>query len=163
MLKVDGATTNILVATALVLATPFFIFFGWLSDRIGRKWIILAGCLIAALTYLPLFETLTRTANPGLRGAWPAQPVTVVADPGQCSFQFDPVGKAVFDSSCDVAKGYLAKAGVPYQQHRRAGGGAGQGHDRRRPRDRLDRRRQDGQEGLQGAPARPGASASARR
>src|SRR5580692_7332735 len=115
MLRVDGATTNILTAIALVLATPGFIFFGWLSDKIGRKPIILTGCLLAMLTYFPLFEALTRYANPALYQAQAAAPVTVFADPGQCSFQFDPIGKNKFDStSCDIAKSFLAKAGVSY-------------------------------------------------
>jgi len=115
MLRVDGATTNILTAIALALATPGFIFFGWASDKIGRKPIILAGCLLAMLTYFPLFESLTRYANPALHRALAAAPVTVFADPGQCSFQFDPIGKNTFDStSCDIAKSFLAKAGVSY-------------------------------------------------
>ncbi len=117
MLRVDGATTNILTAIALALATPGFIFFGWLSDRIGRKPIILTGCLLALLTYFPLFESLTRYANPALYAAQSASPVTVIADPQQCSFQFDPIGKNPFDStSCDIAKSFLAKAGVSYQR-----------------------------------------------
>ncbi len=117
MLRVDGATTNILTAIALVLATPFFIFFGWLSDKIGRKPIIMTGCLLALLTYFPLFGALTRFANPALYAAQSAAPVTVVADPRQCSFQFDPIGKNTFDStSCDIAKSFLAKAGVSYQR-----------------------------------------------
>src|ERR1700722_915353 len=117
MLRVDGATTNILTAIALVLATPGFIFFGWLSDKIGRKPIILAGCLLALLTYFPLFEALTRYANPALYAAQSAAPVTVMADPAQCSFQFDPIGKNKFDStSCDIAKSFLAKAGVSYRR-----------------------------------------------
>ena len=116
-LRVDGATTNILTAIALALATPGFIFFGWLSDRIGRKPIILAGCLLALLTYFPLFEALTRYANPALYEAQYAAPITVIADPRQCSFQFDPIGKNKFDStSCDIAKSFLAKAGVTYQR-----------------------------------------------
>jgi MFS family permease len=115
MLRVDGATTNILTAIALALATPGFVFFGWLSDKIGRKPIILAGCLFAVLTYFPLFESLTRYANPALYKAQAAAPVTVYADPAQCSFQFDPIGKNKFDStSCDIAKSFLAKAGVSY-------------------------------------------------
>jgi MFS family permease len=115
MLRVDGATTNILTAIALALATPGFVFFGWLSDKIGRKPIILAGCLLAILTYFPLFESLTRYANPALYKALAAAPVSVYADPGQCSFQFDPIGKNKFDStSCDIAKSFLAKAGVSY-------------------------------------------------
>ena len=117
MLRVDGATTNILTAIALVLATPGFIFFGWLSDKIGRKPIILAGCLLAMLTYFPLFGALTRYANPALYAAQSAAPVTVIADSKQCSFQFDPIGKNLFDStSCDIAKSFLAKAGVSYQR-----------------------------------------------
>jgi MFS family permease len=116
-LKVDGATTNILTAIALVLATPGFVLFGWLSDKIGRKPIILAGCLLAALTYFPLFHALTRYANPALYAAQASAPVTVVADPKECSFQFDPIGKNTFDStSCDIAKNMLAKASVSYQR-----------------------------------------------
>jgi MFS family permease len=117
MLRVDGATTNILTAIALALATPGFIFFGWLSDRIGRKPIIMAGCLLAVATYFPLFHALTRYANPALFAAQAAAPVTVIADPRECSFQFDPIGKNKFDStSCDIAKSFLAKAGVSYQR-----------------------------------------------
>jgi len=116
IVRVDGATTNILIAIALALATPGFIFFGWLSDRIGRKPIILAGCLIAAVTYTSLFHALTFYANPALAAAQARAPVTVVADPAQCSVQFDPVGKNKFDTtSCDIAKSFLAKAGVSYQ------------------------------------------------
>jgi MFS-type transporter involved in bile tolerance (Atg22 family) len=115
MLRVDGATTNILTAIALALATPGFIFFGWLSDRVGRKPIIMVGCLLAVLTYFPLFHALTRYANPALFAAQAASPVTVIADPRECSFQFDPIGKNKFDStSCDIAKSFLAKAGVSY-------------------------------------------------
>ncbi|MGA2190421.1 MAG: MFS transporter [Steroidobacteraceae bacterium] len=116
-LRVDGATTNILIAIALVLATPGFVLFGWLSDKIGRKPIIMAGCLLAVVSYFPLFEALTRYANPALYAAQAASPVTVYADPEQCSFQFDPIGKNKFDStSCDIAKSFLAKAGVSYKR-----------------------------------------------
>ena len=116
-LSVDGATTNILIAIALVLATPGFIFFGWLSDKIGRKPIILAGCLLAVVTYFPLFHALTHYANPALFAAQSAAPVTVYADPQECSFQFDPIGKNKFDStSCDIAKSFLAKAAVSYNR-----------------------------------------------
>ena len=114
-LKVDPALANVLIATALFLATPFFVFWGWLSDKVGRKPIILIGCLLAALTYFPLFHALTGAANPQLAAATAAAPVTVAADPADCSFQFDPVGKAKFNSSCDMAKSYLAKAGVTYE------------------------------------------------
>jgi MFS family permease len=117
IVRVDGATTNILTAIALALATPGFLFFGWLSDRIGRKPIILAGCLIAAVTYTSLFHALTFYANPALAAAQARAPVSVVADPGQCSIQFDPIGKNKFDTtSCDIAKSFLAKAGVSYQR-----------------------------------------------
>ena len=114
MLKVDGPLTNSLVAIALLLATPFFVVFGWLSDKVGRKPIILAGCLIAALTYFPIFKALTAAANPQLAAASVSAPVTVVADPATCSVQFDPVGKTLFVSPCDVAKSALATAGVSY-------------------------------------------------
>jgi hypothetical protein len=114
-LKVDGATANILIAIALALATPFFILFGWLSDKVGRKPIIMAGCLAAALTYFPLFGALTEAANPALARAQASAPVTVVADPADCSVQFDPVGRNKFDArSCDIAKSFLAKASVSY-------------------------------------------------
>jgi len=116
-LRVESATTNILTAIALALATPGFVFFGWLSDKIGRKPIILTGCLLAMATYFPLFEALTRYANPALFAAQATAPVTVIADPAQCSFQFDPIGKNKFDStSCDIAKSFLAKAGVSYNR-----------------------------------------------
>jgi MFS family permease len=117
VLKVDGATTNILTAIALALATPAFLFFGWLSDKIGRKPIILAGCVLALSTYFPLFKALTYYANPALYAAQAAAPVSVVADPKECSFQFDPVGKNKFDStSCDIAKSFMAKSGVSYRR-----------------------------------------------
>jgi MFS family permease len=103
------------IAAALIIGTPFFIVFGALSDRIGRKKIILAGCLIAAITYFPLFNALTHYANPALGDAVASAPVTVVADPQSCSFQFDPVGRKTFTSSCDIAKAALARSGVPYK------------------------------------------------
>ncbi len=114
-LKVDGMTANVLIAVALALGTPFFVFFGWLSDKIGRKPIILAGCLLASISYFPLFHALTQAANPALAEAQARAPITVTADPAECSFQFDPVGKNKFDGSgCDIAKTWLAKAGVNY-------------------------------------------------
>jgi MFS family permease len=116
ILKVDGATANILIAIALVLGTPFFILFGWLSDKIGRKPIIMTGCALAALTYFPAFDLLSDAANPRLTAASARAPVVVTADPDECSFQFDPVGKNRFDaSSCDIAKAYLAKNGIDYR------------------------------------------------
>jgi len=114
VLKVDVKTANYLIAGALVIGTPCFILFGWLSDRIGRKKIVLAGCLIAALTYVPIFEGITHFANPAIESAVASSPVIVVADPKACTFQFDPVGKKTFLQSCDVAKTALTKAGIPY-------------------------------------------------
>ncbi len=113
-LKVDIATANIFIALSLALGTPFFIFFGWLSDKIGRKPIIMAGCLIAALTYFPLFKGLTHFTNPALEQALTNSPVTVIADPNECSFQFNPVGTAKFTTSCDIAKSFLARNSVNY-------------------------------------------------
>jgi MFS family permease len=114
VLKVDASLANILIAVALLLATPFFVFFGWLSDKIGRKPIILLGCLLAALTYFPLFQALTTAANPALARATASSPITVYADPADCNVQFDPIGKTVFNHSCDLAKSYLARAGINY-------------------------------------------------
>jgi MFS family permease len=114
-LKVDGPTANIMVAISLIIGTPFFIVFGALSDKIGRKPIILAGCLLAALTYFPVFEALTKAANPDLHAAQQAAKVTVTADPAECSFQFNPTGTKKFTSSCDIAKQRLAGASVSYE------------------------------------------------
>src|SRR5690606_1065656 len=114
ILKVDSTVAYLLIAAALALATPFFLFFGWLSDRIGRKKIIMAGCLLAAVTYFPIFKGLTHYANPAAEAASLSSPAVVIADPDTCSFQFDPAGVRKFTSSCDVATAALARAGVPY-------------------------------------------------
>ena len=114
ILRVDSTTTWLMIAAALLLATPFFVFFGWLSDKIGRKKIVMAGCLLAALTYFPLFKGLTHYATPAIHDASAANPVTVHADQKTCSFQFDPVGTAKFTSSCDIARSVLIKSSVPY-------------------------------------------------
>jgi MFS family permease len=114
-LKVDGATANILVAISLVIGTPFFVVFGALSDKIGRKPIIMAGCLLAAITYFPVFGALTKAANPDLAAAQAKNKVVVTADPNECSFQFNPTGTAKFTSSCDIAKQVLAAASVSYE------------------------------------------------
>jgi MFS family permease len=114
-LKVDAVAANLMIAASLAIGTPFFVFFGWLSDKIGRKWIILLGCLLAILTYFPIFKGLTYYANPALYEASAKSPVLVTADPANCSFQFNPVGTAKFTSACDIAKSALVKAGIPYE------------------------------------------------
>ena len=114
-LKVDGPTANILVAYSLILGTPFFVIFGMLSDKIGRKPIIMAGCLLAVLTYFPVFKALTEAANPDLAAAQAKNQVVVTADPAECSFQFNPTGTQKFTSSCDIAKQVLAGASVSYE------------------------------------------------
>ena len=113
-LGVEANTANILIALGLLLGTPFFIVFGALSDKIGRKPIIMAGCLIAALAYFPVFKGLTHFANPALERAQASAPVTIVADPATCSFQFNPVGTASFTSSCDILKAFMASNSVNY-------------------------------------------------
>ena len=140
-LKVDPHWANIMIALSLVIGTPFFIFFGWLSDKIGRKVIIMFGCLLAVLTYYPtgilkqipggeaynypgIFELLAQAANPELAAAIEKTPVTVIADPDECRLQFDPVGKAKFSAPCDVAKAALVKAGVPYSNEAGTSGSA---------------------------------------
>jgi hypothetical protein len=123
-LKVESQSANLMMAAALALATPFFILFGALSDRFGRKWIILGGCLLAALTYFPLFKGITHFANPALEAAVENAPVTVVADDALCSVQFNPVGTSKFTSPCDIAKAALVKRGIPYGNENKAGPGA---------------------------------------
>ena len=114
-LKIDPQTANLLIAGSLLIGTPFFVIFGSLSDRIGRKGIIMAGCILAAVTYFPIFHALTQYGNPDVFVAQEKNPVKVIADPDQCAFQFDPVGKAKFTSSCDLAKTLLAKRAIPYE------------------------------------------------
>jgi MFS family permease len=116
VLKVDSFTANLLVAWALLVGALGFIIFGWLSDKIGRKPIILGGCLLAALTYFPVFQYMAEIANPALSKAHEAVKVVVVADPSDCSFQFNPTGLSKFTNSCDVAKAALARASVTYSQ-----------------------------------------------
>jgi MFS family permease len=125
-LKLDGTTSNIVIAVALAIGTPFFIFFGWLSDKIGRKPIILAGCALAMVTYFPLFHALTNAVNPALNAAIEKSPVVVIADPGECSFQFNPTGTASFTSSCDIAKSFLARNSVNYANQSAPAGTAAQ-------------------------------------
>ncbi|TAN53360.1 MAG: MFS transporter, partial [Rhodospirillales bacterium] len=113
-LKVDAQAANLMIAASLVIGTPGFIFFGWLSDKIGRKVIIMAGCALAIVTYFPIFKAITHYANPAIESAIAVSPVVVKADPNECSFQFNPVGTAKFTSSCDIAKSNLVRRGVPY-------------------------------------------------
>ncbi len=124
-LKVEAQAANTMVAISLLLATPFFIVFGALSDRIGRKRIILAGCLLAAVTYFPLFRAITHYANPALESAQQSAPVVVTADQLDCSVQFNPVRAPKVTSSCDIAKSALVKRGVPYVNHNTVGAGSG--------------------------------------
>jgi MFS family permease len=115
ILKVDGYTANLLIAWSLALGTGGFILFGWLSDKVGRKPIILAGCIIAAVTYFPLFQMITAVANPALSDAISKTEIAVVADPNDCSFQFNPTGLSSFHNSCDIAKAALAVRSVNYK------------------------------------------------
>ena len=116
MLKLDGLTANVLVAAALLLGSPFYLVAGALSDRIGRKPVILAGCVLTALTLFPAFHMLTEAANPALAAAQANAPVTVTANPDECNSQFDPVGGKSYDTtSCDIIKAMLAKSGINYR------------------------------------------------
>lgn len=124
VLNVNALTASILVAGGLVIGTPFFVIFGALSDTVGRKPIIMAGCLLAALTYMPIFQAITHYANPALELAQLSAPVSVEADPATCSLQFNPVGVAAFTSPCDVAKSALVKRGIPYDNLSATGIGA---------------------------------------
>ncbi len=113
-LKVDGPTANVLIAVSLIIGTPFFIFFGSLSDKIGRKPIIMAGCLLAIVTYFPLFNALTTYANPKLQQAIQKAPVTVESDAANCGLILNLTGTAKFTNACDLARVYLSNAGVNY-------------------------------------------------
>ncbi len=150
-LKVDPKTAILVTAAALAIATPGFVFFGWLSDRVGRKAIIMLGCLLAVVGYLPLFKAITHYANPALAAAVASAPVVVAADPAECSLQFNPVGTSKFTSSCDVAK---SCAGYPRHTLFQRGGAdgqrrAGQGRADRDPELRRDRgRRQNKSRGV---------------
>jgi len=114
IVKTEPQTTNLVVAASLIIGTPFFIVFGVLSDKIGRKKIIMAGLILAAVTYFPIFKGLVKYGNPDLLAAQESTPVVVVADPANCTFQFDPIGKATFKSGCDQIKSYLARRAIPY-------------------------------------------------
>jgi predicted MFS family arabinose efflux permease len=113
-LKVEPRTVNELVMAAVAISAPLYVFFGWLSDKVGRKWVLWFGMTLAVVAFFPGFHMMARYANPALAEAEQRMPVTVIADPATCHLQFDPVGKAVFTSSCDIAKSALANAGVSY-------------------------------------------------
>ena len=122
MLKMDPAQANLLLIISVVIGAPFFIFFGWLSDRVGRKPILMLGLLLATVLYFPLFKALSHYANPQIDTASRQSPIVVMADPSTCTFQFDPVGKARFDSPCDKVKTFLVKQGLPYTSQAAAPG-----------------------------------------
>ncbi|MDP3403958.1 MAG: MFS transporter [Brevundimonas sp.] len=114
VLKVEVATVDMIMLALTVVSAFLYVFFGWLSDRIGRKPVMLFGMILALVAFFPGFQALTRAANPALAEAQASAPVTVVADPATCALQFDPVGKTAFASSCDIAKTVLSNAGVSY-------------------------------------------------
>ena len=122
ILKVDGATVTFVMMIVTAISVFLYVFFSWLSDRVGRKAVILTGTILATLTAFPLFHALTDAANPAVAAAQQSAPVVVVADASQCSLQFDPVGQAAFVSSCDIAKSTLARRGVSYSNEAAAPG-----------------------------------------
>jgi len=123
VLKVDAALVNWLLIGAVLVSAPLYVFFGWLSDKVGRKPVMLFGMILALVAFFPGFHALTRAANPALAEAQASAPVTVIADPAGCNLQFDPVGKATFSTACDIAKSTLAKQGVSYVNEPAAGTG----------------------------------------
>jgi MFS family permease len=114
ILKVEVATVDMMMLGLTVVSAVLYVFFGWLSDKVGRKPVMLFGMILALIAFFPGFHALTRAANPALAEAQASSPVTVIADPATCALQFDPVGKAAFASSCDLAKTVLSNAGVSY-------------------------------------------------
>ena len=115
VVHVAPATVNLIMICLALTSTPLYVFFGWLSDKVGRKWVMTTGAIVATLALFPGFHLLTAAGNPALVAASRASPVTVAADPASCSLQFDPVGKAQFKTSCDIAKSALTASGVSYR------------------------------------------------
>ncbi|MBS0274360.1 MAG: MFS transporter [Proteobacteria bacterium] len=122
VLRLDLADANMMVMTVTVITLPFYVFFSWLSDRVGRKPVMLAGLAVATLAVFPVFQMLTTAVNPALAAASVKAPVTVIAPPADCSLQFDLIGKAQYVSSCDIAKSALANTGIPYKNEAAAEG-----------------------------------------
>ncbi|RZJ81418.1 MAG: MFS transporter, partial [Brevundimonas sp.] len=122
VLKVDTNTVDQLILLITLASAAMYVFFGWLSDRVGRKPVMLFGMILALVAFFPGFHALTQAANPALAEAQARAPVVVVADPATCAVQFDPVGKAAFSSSCDIAKSVLSNAGVSYRNEPAAPG-----------------------------------------
>ncbi|MHC8314091.1 MFS transporter [Pseudomonas sp. LB3P31] len=123
-LKMDPALANSLLIVSVIIGAPFFIFFGWLSDKVGRKPVLMLGLLLATALYFPIFKSIAHYANPAIDQASRQSPITVLADPATCTFQFDPVGKAKFDSPCDKVKTFLVKQGLPYSSEAAPAGSA---------------------------------------
>ena len=130
-LKVPAITAWIMIAVSLAIGTPCFILFGWLSDKIGRKPIMLAGFALAVVTYFPIFQGITHFANPKLEHALAAAPVVVTADPAQCSFQFKATGTEKFTTACDIIKSTLVNLSVNYDNVKAPAGTDGERQDRR--------------------------------
>ncbi|HXA37252.1 MAG TPA: MFS transporter, partial [Steroidobacteraceae bacterium] len=121
-LRIDSITANTLLGIALAIGTPLTLLAGRLADRVGRKPVVLIGCLIAAVTFFPIFRALTHFGNPALESATQRAPVRVWADPARCHLQFDPIGKTSFKTSCDVVKTFLARGGIPYRNEASSAG-----------------------------------------
>ena len=113
-LKVAPVTGTQLLIAITIASQPLYVVFGWLSDKVGRKWVMWAGMSLALVAFFPGFRALTHLANPALEAASARTPVVVIADPARCSLQFDIVGKASFATSCDIAKSALSNAGISY-------------------------------------------------
>jgi MFS family permease len=128
VLKVEGATANVIIILATIVTAPLYVVFGTLSDRIGRKPLFLAGCTLAVLSFFPMYKALTHFVNPALESAQRSSPVHVVADPAECSFQFNPVGTAKFQTSCDIARSSLSKAGLSFETRPAPAGSVAQVH-----------------------------------